>query len=247
MLSTNTHYCKMSHSESKDVEMIENSDQRVEEVTRSEQAGRDERSARIRVKNRRQMYLDSNPSYFDDADLELAGKSYLDIYLNFSNIVTDPLLYDRCIRRFQTPAQREAEGKAKGYSKTLEADLYRSEAKLAALAGKPLDRPSNGAVAASEDLTYVPGPDGEVLPEDPDEIPKDREEGLERWKEAMTLRFLQGKDGDFEYEAVDESEEWDVVERQDAEEKWFEDEEPEWASDDGKKGRKANETGIQDF
>ncbi|CAL3971191.1 unnamed protein product, partial [Diplocarpon coronariae] len=27
-----------------------------------------------------------------------------------------PLLYDRCIRRFQTAAEREADGKAKGYS-----------------------------------------------------------------------------------------------------------------------------------
>lgn len=32
-----------------------------------------ERKARIRVKNRRKMYLDSHPSYFKSPDLELAG------------------------------------------------------------------------------------------------------------------------------------------------------------------------------
>jgi hypothetical protein len=32
-----------------------------------------ERKARIRVKNRRKMYLDSHPSYFESPDLELAG------------------------------------------------------------------------------------------------------------------------------------------------------------------------------
>lgn len=32
-----------------------------------------ERAARIRVKNRRKMYLDRHPSYFTAPDLELAG------------------------------------------------------------------------------------------------------------------------------------------------------------------------------
>jgi hypothetical protein len=34
-----------------------------------------QRTSRIRVKNRRKMYLDRHPSYFDSPDLELAGMS----------------------------------------------------------------------------------------------------------------------------------------------------------------------------
>lgn len=34
----------------------------------------DEKKQRIRVKNRRKMYLDTHPSYFDSPDLEIVGK-----------------------------------------------------------------------------------------------------------------------------------------------------------------------------
>ncbi|KFX96619.1 hypothetical protein O988_05239 [Pseudogymnoascus sp. VKM F-3808] len=176
----------------------------------------DEKKQRIRVKNRRKMYLDTHPTYFDSPDLE----------------IVDPLLYDRCVRRFQSTAEREADGRAKGYSGVLEADLYRSEAKLAALSGRALsDEGEGGAEKAGprlgEDLAYVPGPDGQVLPEDEDEIPQTKEEGMERWREAMTLRFLRGGDEDFEYGDVDGRDDWDVIEREDEEEHWFEEEEPE--------------------
>ncbi|KFY25057.1 hypothetical protein V493_04864, partial [Pseudogymnoascus sp. VKM F-4281 (FW-2241)] len=33
----------------------------------------DEKKQRIRVKNRRKMYLDKHPSYFDSPDLEIVG------------------------------------------------------------------------------------------------------------------------------------------------------------------------------
>jgi hypothetical protein len=153
------------------------------------------------------------------------------------------------VRRFQSAAEREADGRSKGYSGVLEADLYRSEAKLAALAGHPLNAEASGLISGrpADELAYVPGPDGQVLPEDEDEIPLTKEEGMERWQEAMTMRFLQGKDLDFPYEEVDESEEWDVIERQDAEEQWFEDQEPEWVGDDVRDNEKHGETGIQDF
>lgn len=159
---------------------------------------------------------------------------------------TDPLLYDRCIRRFQSASEREADGRSKGYSGSLEADLYRSEAKLAALAGRTLgaDAAPGGASAG---IIYVPGPDGQVLPEDEDEIPNTKEDGMERWQEAMTMRFVQGRDPDFSYKEVDDSDEWDIIERKDAEEQWFEDEEPEWTGDDRKDNEKLGETGIQDF
>lgn len=40
----------------------------------------------------------------------------------------DPLLYNRLIRRFQTAAEREEEGRKKGYGGVLEAELWRVEA-----------------------------------------------------------------------------------------------------------------------
>lgn len=177
-----------------------------------------------------------------------------------NNVSQDPLLYDRCIRRFQSAAEREADGKAKGYSGVLEADLYRSEAKIAAL---HRDEPEHISSSSSSQppsyhskpdipfVSYVRGENGDIVPEEEDEVPKSKEEGLERWKFEMTLRFLRGGDGDFEYRDVDESEEWDVVEGREEEEKWFEDEEPEWideGEDDGKgKTGPSGETGIQDF
>ena len=112
---------------------------------------------------------------------------------------TDPLLYDRLIRRFQTASEREAEGRKKGYSGILEADLYRSEAKLDALR-----HPDPNAI-----FTYKRGPDGEVLAEDRDEVPVNKEDGLARWKWEMEARFLRGGDEDFDYNAVDNNPEYD--------------------------------------
>lgn len=66
----------------------------------------------------------------------------------------------------------------------------------------------------------------------------------------MTLRFLRGEDQDFEYQDVDEGEEWDSIEGREEEERWFEDEEPEWVEEgegEGKSKRTGGETGIQDF
>ncbi|XXH02275.1 hypothetical protein Hte_008645 [Hypoxylon texense] len=74
-------------------------------------------SAQIRVQNRRREYLERNPKYFESLEHELA----------------DPLLYDALIRRFQSAEEREKEGRTKGYSRVLEVDLLRGEAKLAQL------------------------------------------------------------------------------------------------------------------
>ncbi|KAJ9391938.1 hypothetical protein DTO063F5_697 [Paecilomyces variotii] len=178
--------------------------------------------ASVIVKNRRKRYLDAHPEYFS-ADLELA----------------DPLLYDRLIRRFQTPAEREAEGRSKGYSGVLEADLRRSEAKLEALA-----HPDPNAM-----LSYSVGPNGEILAEDRDDVPEDREEGEKRWRWEMQMRFLKGADYDFDYKTVDENDEYDDwgVEQ----ERYFDEEEPEWIVDKSNggdpKAKLQGETGIQDF
>ncbi|KAL2062372.1 hypothetical protein VTL71DRAFT_6638 [Oculimacula yallundae] len=195
-----------------------------------------ERAQKIRVKNRRKLYLDRHPSYFSSPDLELA----------------DPLLYDRCIRRFQTTSEREADGRAKGYSGVLEADMYRTEAKIAAMnpesqtasPSSSRSRPPNDDPAGFVPfVSYSRGSHGEVLPEEDDEVPSTKEEGLERWKFGMTVRFLKGDDDDFDYAAVDGSDELDDVERREREESWFEGEEPEFVEE----AEKSGETGVQDF
>lgn len=183
-----------------------------------------QRARRIRVKNRRKRYLDTHPEYFSSG-LELA----------------DPLLYDRLVRRFQTPAEREAEGRAKGYSGVLEADLLRSEAKLQAL-----QHPDNSSIAVRR------GPNGEILAieddDDNDEV-KTKEEGLARWRDDMGQRFLRGEDRDFRYEEVDDSEEWDDVreEERDAHDSYFDDEDPAWVHSGSQTPRITGETGVQDF
>ncbi len=156
-----------------------------------------------------------------------------------------PLLYDRMIRRFQTPTERESEGRSKGYSGVLEADLWRSEAKMEALAN------SDSSLA----LIYRRGPNGEIIAEDPDEIPLNKEDGQRRWRDAMEHRFVRGEDSDFRYATVDDSETYDDrgIEEREEEEWYFAEEEPEWILDGARLGqgvaptKPEGETGIQDF
>lgn len=174
----------------------------------------------IRIKNRRKRYLDLHPDYFSSS-LELA----------------DPLMYDRLVRRFQTPAEREAEGREKGYSGVLEADLRRSEAKLQAIAN-----PDPNAT-----FNYIRGPDGEIIPEEKEDVPADKDEGFARWKYEMELRFMRGDDHDFDYVHVDESEEYDDIAEEDRarQEEYFGEEEPTFVLEDGKAPE--GETGILDY
>lgn len=76
---------------------------------------------------------------------------------------------------------------------------------------------------------------------------KDREEGFERWKFEMTVRFLRGGDEEFDYRDVDENEEFDELERRENEERWFDEEEPEWVEGEEGGGGTSGETGVQDF
>ena len=175
---------------------------------------------RIRRKNRRLRYLELHPEYFGPS-LELA----------------DPLLYDRLIRRFQSTAEREAEGRKKGYSGTMEADLWRAEAKLDALT-----HPNPNAT-----FQYKRGPQGEIYAEDNDEVPQSKEEGFKRWRYEMEMRFLRGDDEEFEYEAIDESEEFDDKAEEERVEmdEYLEGEEAGFVLEDGQQPK--GETGIQDF
>lgn len=121
--------------------------------------------------------------------------------------------------------------------------MWRSEAKISELA-KP-DRASS--------MRYRTDDSGSIVAEGKDEVPKNKVEGIQRWRKEMELMFLRGDDPDFDYKGVDESEEYDDrgVQEREEEERWFEKEEPSWVdkSDHGA-GRTANltgQTGIQDY
>ncbi|OTB01847.1 hypothetical protein M426DRAFT_323197 [Hypoxylon sp. CI-4A] len=270
-------------------------------------------SALIRVQNRRREYLERNPKYFDSHEHELA----------------DPLLYDALIRRFQTPEEREKEGREKGYSRVLEVDLLRGEAKLAQMAcaaapfstcQTPFADSAAAAATASQNLApqassssssssssageawlpqpasedtdafireYAIGGDGfgddatstsistpnsafngsgnensngnggvnELSNKNIPRKPETREEGRERWDDFLRRRFVLGRDDDFDYRTVDENDDLDALERREQEDAWFDDEDPDWASDSAEdQGGGARlermlegETGIQDF
>lgn len=112
----------------------------------------------------------------------------------------------------------------------LEGSLLRGEARLAQIS--PADdaqagastRPDPALVSALR-VTAAEADNVAVLPP-----PKDREEATERWQEFLRNRFIRGGDEEFEYGMVDGNEEYDVLERREEEEAWFEDEDPNWAS-----------------
>ncbi|KKA28517.1 hypothetical protein TD95_002891 [Thielaviopsis punctulata] len=202
------------------------------------------KARRIQSQNRRRQWLDDHPEYFDSRDHEFA----------------DPVLYDKLIRRHQSAAERESDGKTLGYARILESDIVRSEAKLADLSASMAT--SRLSVSASSDTG------GFVslwaLDQRADEEPAAREEACEMWREYLRDRFISGGDEEFDYEAVDGDEGLDQQAARDAEEKWFDDDEPRFVesesesesesegTEEEKRARRRQramrgETGIQDF
>lgn len=98
-------------------------------------------------------------------------------------------------------------------------------------------------------MSYTRGPDGEILAEDRDDIPPNKDEGERLWRWEMGLRFMRGTDPDFDYTIVDDNEEYDDY--SDKVDQYFEDEEPKWVVDNtiGEDASRnlQGETGIQDF
>lgn len=161
----------------------------------------------------------------------------------------DPVKYEALVRRFQSQAEKDAEAQKKGYSRILEGDLMRSEAKIAALkatltgengrdGGDPTaSHQGDGSSLAGIGVDYDNGVE-----------PVTKQEGRELWNEYLTERFVRGEDSDFDYSKVDSDENLDNMERQDQQDAWFDDEEAAWASDSGTDARALHgETGIQDF
>lgn len=160
----------------------------------------------------------------------------------------DPLLYDRLIRRFQSAAEREEEGKRKGFAGGLEAGLGLIEAEREREERRKEEEGERDDEVVNGMRVEEAAGKEEQQEDDEDAVPQNKEEGRRWWRREMELRFLRGADEDFEYAEVDESEEYDDrawEERRD-EESWFEGEEPVWMGD-GKDGRLTGQTGVQDF
>ena len=161
--------------------------------------------------------------------------------ISISDVLVDPILYERLVKRFQTVTERAAEGKAKGYGRTLEADLLRGEAKLDDLARE------NGDKQSARGSSKI-----DIGLEEWEHQATDKEQGLQLWHAFLEDRFVTGQDEDFDYAPVDQNEDFDSLIRDEAEEAWFEDEEPSWIPDEEtevaeKEPRRQGETGVQDF
>ena len=103
-------------------------------------------------------------------------------------------------------------------------------------------------------FTYKRGPNGEILEEERDEVPANKEDGLARWRWEMEVRFLRSGDDDFDYTTVDNNAEYDdrAVEERDAQDRYFDEQEPEFVQGDdvvvrSKSKELEGETGVQDF
>ena len=83
--------------------------------------------------------------------------------------------------------------------------------------------------------------------------PESKDGALRQWHEAMSVRFLEGKDNEFDYKAVDDNSEWDDHEEEERRrmEDWFDDEEPSWGTpgsgDEQVEKILTGETGVQDY
>ncbi|KAL6874585.1 coiled-coil domain-containing domain-containing protein [Trichoderma longibrachiatum] len=184
---------------------------------------------RLGVRNRRHEYLVKTPSYFDNLDHELA----------------DPVLYERLVKNFQTPAEREADVKAKGYGRTLEADLVRGETKLANV-HQSAEQPHGQSSGLDSENSKVVG-DGGAGTNAWDAEAENKEHGLQMWHAYLEARFVEGMDEEFDYGQVDDNYEYDTMAIQDAEDAWFDNEEPSWEDPASQSPVRRGETGIQDF
>ncbi|KAH8195403.1 hypothetical protein TruAng_010435 [Truncatella angustata] len=174
-------------------------------------------AAQVRKQNRRQEYLQRHPSYFESLEHELAAE------------------------------EREEEGKTKGYSRVLEVDLLRGEAKLQQLAAAESSTDQAQQQGSLTDEASSIQPLGAAGGE-----PETKEGGRQTWDNYLRERFVLGRDEDFDYDPIDADDSLDTMEKRDEEDAWFDDQKPEWASDKDENGNNVEkqlhgETGIQDF
>lgn len=157
-------------------------------------------------------------------------------------------MYDRLIRRFQSPAERKEDAKKKGYAGVLEADLWRGEAKLEALREKDgysssvtvttrkKEAMSGGESTSESDTGLIIGRKQmfDFIDDDDEDEPRNKADGEKMWRKEIERRFVAGRDEDFEeYDDVDDGR-WDdgLEEEREEEEKWFDEEEERCVSEE---------------
>jgi hypothetical protein len=96
-------------------------------------------------------------------------------------------------------------------------------------------------------MVYSRAPDGSItaVEQDEEDRPQGRDDGWERWKDVMGLRFMKGDDVDFDYASVDENDEYDDRAEEDQRqlEEYLDGEHESFVGD----GKPTGQTGIQDY
>ncbi|KAK9448507.1 coiled-coil domain-containing protein-domain-containing protein [Limtongia smithiae] len=148
-----------------------------------------------------------------------------------------PLAYDALVRRFLTPAERQESAVREGWAARIFEDLSRAEARLRRVETQASEREDD-----EETRDAYSYDDQTILTLD--SPPSSREEGELLWQQLTRLRFLEGRDTDADYDAVDFNADWDDLEQlsRDMQDDYFDAEEP---SIDIVELH--GETGVQDF
>ncbi|EPE04080.1 coiled-coil domain-containing protein [Ophiostoma piceae UAMH 11346] len=212
---------------------------------------------RIRTKNRRLEYLRRNPSYLESSDREFVSGFLHSFSLRCIELIADVTLYNTLIRSFQTPAERSAEARDKGFGQVLEASILRNP--------EPLQRMDDDDIVEEEDEEdeedETSGKDGKTgkkggqQDEDVDMDDTEDDEGTpaevarRRWYVYVREWFVRGaaeEDG-FDYTTVDEDSEYDTLARADEQDAWFDEEEPGWAESEAGGRELTGQTGVQDY
>lgn len=190
--------------------------------------------------------------------------------VNAQTADSDPLLYDRLIRRWQTAAERQDAGRSRDYAEVLETGFMRAELRMEGIQREETRRQQHqvraqpqerGAAAPSDELPVSRASHSviDIFDEEAEEelYPvQTREQALELWRETMSSRFVSGRDALFKrYKEVDADEGLDHVKWKDDEEQWFEAEEPNWVGNESEGDSEDvtiervlhGETGVQDF
>lgn len=141
------------------------------------------------------------------------------------------------MRQFQSLEEREKQGRERGFTGSMETDLVRSEAKLEALQHPDPNSP----------MVYRRAQDGSIVGVDADEEfrPQTKADAWSMWLDVMEQRFLRGDDKDFDYETVDQNDEYDDRAEEDRSEldDYVDKEDAQFLGE----GQPTGETGIQDF
>ncbi|KAI9685166.1 MAG: hypothetical protein M1822_004753 [Bathelium mastoideum] len=222
----------------------------------------------IQVKNRRRRWLDAHPEYFQGSELEGADPLLYDRLVRrfqsvtereeegkskgFAGTIEASLL--RGEARIEEARNRQEQG--------LEA-RHPMDTRLESLKNESKGRDGSDAQVENGDHGHSQDEDNGVVEDIDNEADIDnlwthrnldsKEDASQKWRQVMSARFLNGKDVDFNYTAVDEDSEWDDHEEEERRrmDDWFDDEEPSWGTpgsgDEQVEKVLTGETGVQDY